>query len=169
MPLPALALVSLSLLVVLAVLKADRHASKQAEAAIAAVAPDQGANADDGVTPRIDLGLGDEVGACVARAASPYRGRDATVALVMGTPELVRAAMRRCVSRGRISLAVLGAVMCAHLAAHACLGEQAYREVRLSSRASPAGEPGPPLSSPPSRDAQRLRCQGFVSESRTGR
>jgi hypothetical protein len=80
--------------------------------------------------PRVDLGLGEDVGAAVAKGASPYRAIDRVTSLVHGSPEPVRQALRRAVARGWAGLAVLAAVGGLHALASGELGTGAYRAAR---------------------------------------
>ena len=62
----------------------------------------------------IDLGLGDGVGARIARGQSAYRDRDRTLALVRGDPFEVRTAMKRALVRGRASILLVSMVLGVH-------------------------------------------------------
>ena len=64
--------------------------------------------------PTIDLGLGDDVAARVARGRTAYRDRDRAIALVRGDLSEVRQALTRAVGRTRVSTALVSAVLSAH-------------------------------------------------------
>jgi len=118
---------------VLAILVADHRALAEAEAVIGAGLSAQEpaeVEPEGALLPRLDLGLGDDLLARVARGAAAYRHRERTVALVRGTPGLTLAALRRAVRRGRIGLAVLGVVAAAHLAAVTTPSLVAYERLR---------------------------------------
>jgi hypothetical protein len=69
--------------------------------------------------PKVDLGLGDDLFAKLSRHAAAYRNRDRAVALVVGSPDLAEAAIRKAVRRGVLSLFLCGAVLTVHGAAAA--------------------------------------------------
>jgi hypothetical protein len=98
--------------VVLAVLLWDGRANGSARATLADLAAPP-AFADE-AAQTIDLGLGENVGARVARGVSAYRDRDRTLALVRGDPFEVRQAITRALVRGRASFAVISAVLGVH-------------------------------------------------------
>jgi len=64
--------------------------------------------------PRVDLGLGDDLLASLARVSTAYRARERAITLVVGNPELARAALRRALARGALGLAVVGGVLWLH-------------------------------------------------------
>jgi hypothetical protein len=91
----------------------------RAHRALALVVSDLEARPDFASAPeRIDLGVGDDLAARLERSTSPYRGSDRTLALVHGDPRLARAALKRAVVRGAISMVLLGATLAVHLAAN---------------------------------------------------
>lgn len=131
-PWPALLMLAGAALVVGAALLLDRRALRGAEAALQGAAP-QPADEMDAVTPgvpHLDLGLGDGLAARLARSAAAYRGRDRALALVQGSPDLARAALRRAVLRGTVSLALIAAMACAHVAATTAPALRLYGELR---------------------------------------
>jgi hypothetical protein len=101
--------------VVLAVLLWDGRANGSAHATLADLATPS--TFADEAAQTIDLGLGEDVGARVARGVSAYRDRDRTVALVRGDPFEVRQAITRALVRGRASFAVISAVLGVHVVA----------------------------------------------------
>ena len=86
--------------------------------------------AADTRVPRVDLGLGEEIGAQVARAAAAYRGRDRAVALVLGDPEQAIGALRRASRRGAACLAVVGGAALVHLLAGTDIARIEFEERR---------------------------------------
>ncbi len=122
-PTVAVALASACGAVVLAVLLADVRSRRAVRGVLADLSP-AAAFSDEAAV--IDLGLGDDVGARVARGVSAYRDRDRTLALVRGDPFEVRSATDRAIRRGHASAALVSFVLGAHalaaLVAHARLG-----------------------------------------------
>jgi hypothetical protein len=86
--------------------------------------------------PAVDLGLGDQVMARLARGASAYRSRDRAVALLIGSVAEARAALRRALLRGAVGIAIAAAALVAHRSAAGVRGLVAYNEVRCAQRAS---------------------------------
>jgi hypothetical protein len=115
------------------ILRADRRAQGEAREAtregLTAREPEEIGPVDPGVG-RVDLGLGDEVQARLARGAAAYRHRERTVALVQGSPEHAFAALARAARRGAASLAVIGAVGALHLTATTMPARATYEELR---------------------------------------
>ena len=72
--------------------------------------------------PRIDLGLGDDVRALMARGSVTYRSRERTLALVVGSADDAASALRRAVRRDAIGLLVTGAVLGVHAVAACAVG-----------------------------------------------
>lgn len=74
-----------------------------------------GADADrDDPAPELDFGLGEEVLAKMARGGAAYRTRERAVALVLGSLEQARGAIRQAMVRGAIGLAIIGAALVCH-------------------------------------------------------
>jgi hypothetical protein len=99
------------------ILVADRRALAHAQEEIEAMPSEHGPDEDPGDErlPRLDLGIGDELRARVGGAA--YRETQRTLALVKGTPGLSLGALQRAVLRGKVGLALIGAVAAGHAAA----------------------------------------------------
>ncbi len=72
--------------------------------------------------PRVDLGLGDEVRALVARGAATYRTCERTLALVVGHPEEAVSALCRAVRRDVVGLAITFSVLGVHVVAACAVG-----------------------------------------------
>lgn len=66
---------------------------------------------------RVDLGVGDDVGARLERSRSPYRGSDRALALVIGDRAVARRALKRAMVRGVFSILLLAAATSVHVAA----------------------------------------------------
>jgi hypothetical protein len=131
-PWPALLMLAGAALVVGAALLLDRRALRRAEAALLGVSPQRAEEmgaVEQGV-PHLDLGLGEGLAARLARSAAAYRGRDRALALVQGSPELARAALRRAVLRDAVSLALIAAMAGAHAAASTAPALRLYGELR---------------------------------------
>lgn len=128
-PWPALGMLVASGLGIAAILFVDLRALRGARGTLGpGLAPRDPAEtqADDTGVPRVDLGLGDDVAARVARSNSAYRGRDRTLAVVQGSPEQAFEALRRAVSRGVAGLVVTGLVLGLHVVAASPMGRLAY-------------------------------------------
>ena len=132
-PWVALALTAVAFLGTLALLLLDLRAlgrvAVAAREGAAMEVEDAGQKADreaEGAeVPSLDLGLGDDVRAQVKRGGAAYRARERAVALLVGSPEEARAALR-----GALVTKVVGlAVVCLTLGAHAFV---ARREVGLA-------------------------------------
>jgi hypothetical protein len=67
--------------------------------------------------PKVDLGLGDDIFAKLARHAAAYRSRDQAVALVVGCPNQAAAALRRSIRRNIASLVLCACVVAGHVIA----------------------------------------------------
>src|SRR6185436_10758116 len=130
-PVAALHIVEAAGVVILAILVADVIALRRARRAVAPGLEHKDPadlDPDAAGAARVDLGLGEDLLARLARSASAYRGRDRAVALVQGSPSLACAAIRRAIVRGAIGLAVVGAALGAHVAAGAEGVVLAYEE-----------------------------------------
>jgi hypothetical protein len=104
-------------LVTLALLIADGFARRRvARADVAGMdLRDPGADADhDDPAPDLDFGLGDEVLARVARGGAAYRTRERAAALILGSLDQARAAIRQAMTRGAVGLAITCAVLGCH-------------------------------------------------------
>jgi hypothetical protein len=104
-------------LVTIALLVADARALARINDATRGMVP----SSDDADTitastgvPKVDLGLGDDIFAKLARHAAAYRSRDRAVALVVGCPYQAAAALRRSIRRNIASLVVCACVVAAH-------------------------------------------------------
>ena len=122
-PLGAVAIALGACGVVAVVLADDARAFRRAHAILEGLqAHDDSTPAPDEVAP-IDLGLGDDLGAHLARAGTAYRDRARAIDLVRGDPARVRAAMARARRRGAIAAALVVATLILHLvAARVALG-----------------------------------------------
>jgi hypothetical protein len=119
-PWAATGMLGAAALVIAAVLAVDLRARRRAREALREGLVPQDAReveAADTRIPRLDLGLGDDIGAQIARTSAAYRGRDRTVALVRGDADQALATLGRAARRGALGLAVVGGVALAHLAA----------------------------------------------------
>jgi hypothetical protein len=119
-PAPALGMALAAAALTLAILAADARARRQVRRALSpGLTPQTAADlsAADAAAPRLDLGLGDELLARLSRGASAYRARERTLALVQGDPDQAGDALGRAVRRGSFSVAGIGAIVLAHLAA----------------------------------------------------
>ena len=114
-PWVAWSMVALASLGVLAVFAIDRRAARLVERAVADLScvPEVHGEA----TSMVDLGLGEEVGAHVARSQVAYRDRDRVIDLVRGDPSLVRVAMARAQRRALASCALIAVVLSLHAVA----------------------------------------------------
>lgn len=132
-PLPAVGMALGAGLVIAAILAADVRALRRArgsvEQGLTQREPGEPEVADTDV-PRLDLGLGEDSWARLARSASAYRGRDRTLALIQGNPEQALGALRRAIRRGGMGLAAVGAVAAGHAAANLPLVDRMYAERR---------------------------------------
>lgn len=132
-PMPALRMVQAAGILTLAILVADVIALRRARRAIAPGLEHQSPTEIDAgadAVSRLDLGLGEDRLARFARSGSAYRGRDRTLAQVLGSPEQATSALRRAIRRGAIGLVVIGAVYGGHAAAHTRLAREIYEEYR---------------------------------------
>jgi hypothetical protein len=119
-------------LVVLVVLGADALALRRLARAASGVEPfdPEAIDAGGDPVPSLDLGLGDGVLGRVARGPAAYRARDRAVALLLGSPDEARAALRRAVLRGVAGLAMVGLVLYGHALAFGPPGQRVYHEAR---------------------------------------
>ncbi len=116
-PLPAFVLAVVAGVVVAALLIADARAFRGVESALDQLEPQE--NLTDDLHVQTDLGLGDDVGAHVARSTCAYRDRDRMLDVVRGDAELVRLAMRAAIRRGIIGSGLAFAAALAHAIAFA--------------------------------------------------
>ncbi len=133
-PIPAMLVAAAATLS--AILVADASDFRRAKEALAPglVTRDPGKLAPTDVeAPKLDLGLGEEVGARVAPPADVYRGRARTVALVQGDAEQTTLAFRRAILRGRVGLGLVVITICAHVAAASDLGQRLFDEQQCDS------------------------------------
>jgi hypothetical protein len=115
-PIVAVALAGASLLAVVVLLAGDARAAiavrRAARSAEQMELRDADAEEAEGAIPAVDLGLGDEVRAQMARSAAAYRGRDRAAALLVGSLDEARAAVRQAIGRklaaAVVALGVLG-------------------------------------------------------------
>jgi hypothetical protein len=120
-PVPAAALVALSVACIAAVLGADIAAWRRAKRAMVPGLARREASdlaLEDASVPRVDLGLGADLLAHQKLAGAVYRGRERALALVQGDPEQAFSALRRAIRRGAAGLAVAVLVVLAHSAAN---------------------------------------------------
>lgn len=110
-PWPACAIAIIAGAVVLGTFAFDARASRVVEGTLAGLSAPPDTRE---VAPAIDLGLGDDVGAHVARGKVAYRDRDRVVDLVRGNPSLVRAAMSRTRLRALASFMIVTFVLALH-------------------------------------------------------
>lgn len=132
-PEPALGLLILAGASILGVLGADVLAWLRVKRMLSlALAPRQAG--DPGLlgekTMRLDIGLGDELHAHVARPGAVYRGRDRTLALVQGDLGQALQVLRRAIRRGLAGLLVFCAVSAAHDAATTDAALVEYEKIR---------------------------------------
>ncbi|XXT14711.1 hypothetical protein WME94_31140 [Sorangium sp. So ce429] len=92
--------------------------------------------------PLVDLGLGDEVHAHVARGDA-YRGRDRASLLVVGSLAEAHAALEGAVRRGVLCFALGAAVLLAHRWAPGDSAMGLYREARCARGHDPSCAPAP--------------------------
>jgi hypothetical protein len=134
-PLPALAMTLAAGLVIAVILVADSRALRLARSSagqgLTARDPSE-PEAVDTTVPRLDLGLGEDAWARLARSASAYRGRDRTLALIQGSPSLSEGALRRAIRRGTLGLVVTFAVAAAHAGASGPQVSRLYSERRCA-------------------------------------
>jgi hypothetical protein len=128
-PLPAVLMLVVSAALVAGVLVYDAIDLRRAKQALApgleARDPtDTRASEADAAAARLDLGLGDDLAARVARTSAAYRGKDRTLALVKGDANQALSALRRALARGGLCLGVIALVAGAHVLAR---GDQALR------------------------------------------
>lgn len=132
-PWPAIGILVVLALLLGGILAADARDRRRAERAMApGLVPrdPESAAASDAGAPRLDLGLGDDLAARVARAAAAYRGRDRTLALVQGDAEQARAAFRRARIRGLFGLATVLLMGCAQVGAQGADAARIFDERR---------------------------------------
>lgn len=88
-----------------------------------------------GAVPALDLGLGEEVQAQLARGDA-YRSKARALSLLVGSAEQARSALRRALARGAAGLVVASAALGAHAWAAAGGGELAYGLIRCEQRSA---------------------------------
>lgn len=132
-PWPALGILAMAAIILLAILLADVGALRRARQALvpglAPRDPEEAAH-DDSAASRVDLGLGDAVAARLSRSASAYRGRDRTLALVRGDPAQALLALRKAIRRGVVGLAVIAGAAGVHGAADSDLARALFDQHR---------------------------------------
>jgi hypothetical protein len=135
-PLVALWVLLATCAVTIGILRSDQKVLAEAEvvikAGLSAWEPAGVGREDGDEVARLDLGLGEDMQARIARGAAAYRDRERTVALVRGAPEAALHALRRAVRRSEIGLVVTGAVLAAHAAAQTTPALVAYEDLRCS-------------------------------------
>jgi hypothetical protein len=72
--------------------------------------------------PHVDLGLGDDVRALVARGSATYRRSERALALVVGSPAEAALALRRAIRRDALGLALTAVVVGVHAVAALAIG-----------------------------------------------
>ncbi len=87
---------------------------------------------EDDAVARLDLGIGDDVQARVRHDGAPYRTRERLLGLVTGDARLALSALRGALLRGAGSLAVVGVVVAAHVAAGSEGAVLAYQKIRCA-------------------------------------
>lgn len=122
----ALGIVFASVAATGATLRADHAARERVAAATARVEERDGERAAAVDVPRLDLGLGDELHAQVAPGAATYRAQAQDLALILGSPDEARRALRRAVVRGCALLGFTLLVAAAHAAAFTWRAEVAF-------------------------------------------
>lgn len=90
----------------------------------------------EGTVPSLDLGLGDEVRAQMARSAAAYRGRDRAASLLVGSLDEARTALRHAVFKKIAAAAVAVLALAGHWFAARPRGEIVFHEI-LCDRGSP--------------------------------
>ncbi|EYF05968.1 hypothetical protein [Chondromyces apiculatus] len=85
-----------------------------------------------GEVPALDLGLGEETQAQLARGGSAYRSQPRAVALLVGSADQAREALRRAIARGAAGLVAGGLVLGTHAWAAVGGGSQTYAEARCA-------------------------------------
>ncbi|APR88102.1 hypothetical protein A7982_13451 [Minicystis rosea] len=117
-PIVALALAASALLVILALFTRDLVAvhtlRRAAQAADRMELRDRGVEEAEGTVPSMDLGLGDEVRAHMARTAAAYRGRDRAASLLVGSLDTARGALREALVKKALAAAVAIVALAGH-------------------------------------------------------
>ena len=142
-PVPAAVMLGAAALVIAGILVADGLGLRRArrELAPGLVARDPTSLASTDVeAPRLDLGLGDDLAARIARTAAAYRGRDRTLALVQGDPEQAISAFRRALARGGACLSIVALAAGAHALAREDTALLMYDERRCEGFEFPSCE-----------------------------
>ncbi|MBK8252232.1 MAG: hypothetical protein IPK82_06135 [Polyangiaceae bacterium] len=133
LPLPMMAMLWTSLTATTVCLVHDVRAIYRAHAVITPDLVQKHASEVEHVgtdTPRVDLGLGEELAARVAMSAAAYRGRDRTLALVQGNAEEALAALHRAGTRTALAVLVVLATVGVHIGANTDLASLHYLELR---------------------------------------
>jgi hypothetical protein len=122
-PWGAVAVIVGAIVVLTGTLCADRAAlARLATAAASADVEERDAATVAPDVPRLDLGLGDDVRALVARGSASYRSSERTVGLVVGSPGEAALALRRALRRDGLGLAIAGVVLMVHVVAACAVG-----------------------------------------------
>ncbi|NUQ73714.1 MAG: hypothetical protein HUU21_09180 [Polyangiaceae bacterium] len=130
-PAPSLLVVLAAGVVTLGILAADALALMRAQRALAPGLSQEDPmlmDTVDGLVPCLDLGIGDDIHARVARSFAAYRARDRALSVVQGSPEPALAELRRAVVRGAAGFVFIGAVFGAHWVAAGPIGLDLYAE-----------------------------------------
>ena len=131
--LPVVGMLAVSALGIAAILAADllslRRAKKTRAPDVVAKSASEVASSDT-ATPRLDLGLGDDIAARVARPQSAYRGRERAVALILGSPALSIRELTRAARRGALGLLAVAAVATLHVLANTGPAHLAFDKAR---------------------------------------
>ncbi|WP_437729828.1 hypothetical protein [Sorangium sp. So ce1335] len=121
--------------------------------------------APDPAVPRVDLGLGDDVHARLARGDA-YRGRDRASLLVIGSHAEAHAALAGALRRGVVCFALGAAVLFAHRWAAGPSAVDAYHTARCAlghvAFCASAEEPCPRASAPPPPRRARIADETAV-------
>lgn len=119
--------------VILGVLIADIRGFRRAKTALGsdleARDPTQ-LTSDDVAAPRLDLGLGDDIGARIARSSAAYRGRDRVIALVQGDFTQTVSSFRGAFLRGGVGLVIVAAIAYVHGLAQTDMALSVYDQER---------------------------------------
>ncbi len=131
--LPVVGMLAVSAVGIAAILAADllslRRAKKTRAPDVVAKSASEVASSDT-ATPRLDLGLGDDIAARVARPQSAYRGRERAVALILGSPALSIRELTRAARRGALGLLAVAAVATLHVLANTGPAHLAFDKAR---------------------------------------
>jgi hypothetical protein len=132
-PAVAAALGAGALAVIAALFGADVRAARAVRRAAAGAGQmelrERGEEEAEGTVPAVDLGLGDEVRATMARSAAAYRGRDRAAALLVGSLDEARAALRQALAKKAVAALVAAAALGGHALATRPRGRIVYHEI----------------------------------------